>query len=260
MINTRVKYLGLQLRNLGLLPTLRYKFSRIRPPSLDADGDYALTSKYSAHPLFCRPDTADMFVFNQIFVEREYDCLDAIENAELILDCGANVGYSSAYLLTAYPNATVIAVEPDEANFRVLEKNLRPFGKRARCRLAAVWSKPTRMKLDEDTLAAGKEWGRTVSVAHDDSGGGVSAVDIATLLEESGCDRISILKMDIEGAERAVFAENYEAWIDRVDNIVIELHGPEAERIFWSAVPKDRFDVSTSGELTVCLKPHGQSA
>ena len=256
-MNARVKYLGLQLRNLGLFPTLRYKLSRIRPPIVDADGDYSLASRYSAHRLFCRPNTADLLVFNQIFVEREYDCLDAVDSAGLILDCGANVGYSSAYLLTAFPNATVIAVEPDEDNFRVLEKNLRPFGGRARCRLAAVWSKPTRMKLDEDTLAQGKEWGRTVSETDSIGSNTLPAVDIATLLEESGCDRISILKMDIEGAEKAVFAENFEAWIDRVDNIVIELHGPEAERIFWSAVPSERFDVSTSGELTVCLARRG---
>jgi FkbM family methyltransferase len=245
-----------QIQNLGLLPTVRYKIQRrTRTRSYDTEGDFSLTTKHSAHPLFCRPNATDLFVFDQIFVERDYGCLDIVEDADFILDCGANVGYTSAYMLTNFPNAELVAIEPDPSNFRVLEKNLRQFGDRVQCRQAAIWSRPTRIKLDEDKLGDGNEWARTVSETEDNGAQSLPAVDIATLLEESGHDRISILKMDIEGAERVVFAENYESWIDRVDNIVIELHGPDAEEIFWSAVPRERFDVSRSGELTVCLNP-----
>lgn len=37
---------------------------------------YRLLSKDSAFPLLCRPDTSDARVFEQIFVQREYACLD----------------------------------------------------------------------------------------------------------------------------------------------------------------------------------------
>ena len=36
-------------------------------------------------------------------------------------------------------------------------------------------------------------------------------------------DRIDLLKMDIEGGEREVFADSGE-WIDSIDQIAIELH------------------------------------
>jgi hypothetical protein len=39
--------------------------------------------------------SSDLHVFRQIFVEREYGCLDDLADVRLIIDCGANAGYSS---------------------------------------------------------------------------------------------------------------------------------------------------------------------
>ena len=44
------------------------------------------------HPVEIRPGTSDKLVFHQIFVDREYRCLDHLTNIDTILDCGANVG------------------------------------------------------------------------------------------------------------------------------------------------------------------------
>ncbi|CAN5382113.1 hypothetical protein BH10PLA2_BH10PLA2_26230 [soil metagenome] len=64
--------------------------------------------------------------------------------------------------------------------------------------------------------------------------------------------------MDIEGAEAQVFSENYESWIDYVDNIVIELHDDtafgNASSIFTKAIAGRSFTVSRCGELTVCKR------
>jgi FkbM family methyltransferase len=49
-------------------------------------------------------------------------------------------------------------------------------------------------------------------------------VDIGSILDGWGHKRVAVLKIDIEGAEAVVFSKNYESWIDRVDNIVIEIH------------------------------------
>jgi hypothetical protein len=46
----------------------------------------------------------------------------------------------------------------------------------------------------------------------------MTATDIGTLLDRSGEQRISVLKVDIEGAERVVFVKNYESWLPKVDN------------------------------------------
>ncbi len=50
-------------------------------------------------------------------------------------------------------------------------------------------------------------------------------IDIGTLLDRSRHERISLLKIDIEGAEAMIFADDRcRLWLDRVDNLVIELH------------------------------------
>ena len=65
--------------------------------------------------------------------------------------------------------------------------------------------------------------------------------------------RISILKIDIEGAELELFASNSIEWLNLADNIVIELHGQKCSDAFFAAIDATRYDISTCGELTVCL-------
>jgi 16S rRNA C1402 N4-methylase RsmH len=101
-------------------------------------------------------------VFRQIFVELEYQPLDDVRDVQLIVDCGANVGYSSAFFLTQFPKAHVIAIEPDPDNFSLLEKNLAPYKGRFRAIQSAIWSKPTRLALSEERMIPGWEWARTV--------------------------------------------------------------------------------------------------
>jgi hypothetical protein len=44
-----------------------------------------------------------------------------------------------------------------------------------------------------------------------------------TLLREHGVDRVDVLKVDIEGAEKEVFA-SCSSWIDRVGVLIVEFH------------------------------------
>jgi hypothetical protein len=67
--------------------------------------------------------------------------------------------------------------------------------------------------------------------------------------------------MDIEGAEAIVFSEGYEAWLDKVDTIAIELHEDSdfgsAPEIFHTAVDGHGFELTRSGELTLCRRTPG---
>jgi len=207
--------------------------------------------------LLCRPHTTDILVFDQIFIEREYQLLDTIKNPQLILDCGANVGYSSAYFLSRFPQAHVFAVEPDPSNYALLLENLAPFGSRARAMNTAVWSHRTRLTIEESTSSDGSAWARQVRECQP-AEAGFTAVDINELMTLSGQTRISILKMDIEGAEAVVFATNTSSWLGRVDNIVIELHPNSifgnAHEVFFAAIKDHDFEIATFGELTLCLR------
>jgi FkbM family methyltransferase len=216
---------------------------------------YFLRSRYAEFPLKCRPNTSDIDVFRQIFLTREYRCLDEVRDAAgLIIDCGANVGYSSAYFLSRFPKSYLIAIEPDPGNFSLLETNLAPYENRYRAICSAVWSHPVGLLLSEVPFRNGMEWARTVREARDGEKATMTSIDIGTLLKTSGYDRISILKVDIEGAESIVFSSNYETWIGKIDNLVIELHNAECRSIFRKAISNVKFCVSECDELVVCKR------
>lgn len=213
-----------------------------------------MRSSRAKHPLAARSHTSDGQVFYQVFARLEYACADDMADVSLIIDCGANVGYSSAYFLSKFPHAKLIAIEPDPANFKILQRNLEPFGSRVRLIQSGIWSHSCGLVISEEKYGDGREWAIQVRETKPGETPQMTAVDIGTLLRESGQSRISILKIDIERAEAIVFASNFESWIDKVDNLVIELHDEECQRIFFKAIEGQGFEIYHSGELTVCRR------
>ena len=197
--------------------------------------------------------SSDLAVFWQIFVEREYECLN-LSDGDLILDLGANVGYSSAYFLSRYPKSPVIAVEPDPSNFAILQRNLAPYGPRATVIQAAVWSHVTKVSIRAEQYRGGGAWTRQVE---ERKSGDIAGIDISSLLALSQRSKIGLLKMDVEGAEVVVFGGKC-VWLNQVDRIAIELHDDSvfgnATEIFYNAIRGQNFEISQSGELTICSR------
>jgi FkbM family methyltransferase len=212
-----------------------------------------------AFPLLVRRGSSDIDVFNQIFVQQEYACLDDLSNVGLVVDCGANVGYSSAYFLSKFPQCSVIAVEPDSRNFSALQRNLVSYGTRAKLINAGIWSQTAQLVISQDKYRDGREWTRQVRECEESEEADIQGIDIGSILKEAGSERISLLKMDVEGAEAVVFSKNYDSWLHRVDAIAIELHDDSvfgnASAVFSSAINGQEFEVSRSGELTICRRP-----
>lgn len=215
---------------------------------------FPIKVKGSRHIFFGRFGSSDPAVFKQIFVEREYSCLRNVHSPKLIIDCGANVGYSSIWFLNRYPNAHLIAIEPDAGNFALCQKNLWPYRDRVKFVKGAVWPYETRLSLVNGKDK--REWAFQVrEFARNEKNNeknSVQGYEIGALLKESGFDEIDILKIDIEKAEKMLFTGRYESWLNKVKNIVIELHDEECEEIFFKALSPYRYRFSKSGELTVC--------
>jgi FkbM family methyltransferase len=230
-------------RNLGPLPYLYFAFQKRMPYR----GPFKLFSKNLDFPVKVRPETSDLSVFYQIMIFDEYRCVAGLKSPELIIDLGANVGYSSAYFLSRFKNSRVIAVEPDPSNFRELQNNLLPYRSRAIAVQAAVWPHSEMLLLNHP--GQGEEWGISIRPSEN---GTVRAITVPELISMSGAQRISLLKIDIEGSEIDLFRSDT-TWLRQVDNIVIELHGDEARDTFFCKIDKSRFEISTCDELTVCL-------
>ena len=175
-------------------------------------------------PFSVRVPSSDVSTYKQVFVEKEYD-FEVVKQPKVIVDAGANIGLASIYFAGIFPDARIIAIEPEESNFELLKKNVSPY-RNITAINAAVWNENKRISLVDPGLG---KWGfmtqergeeREVlgSSCHD-----VEAITIEKLMKEFQIDHIDILKVDIEGAEREVFADS-SAWIGKVDVLIIELH------------------------------------
>ncbi len=248
MSKQKNKYLR-RIENLGFINFVRYLIHK--KTGLPRSGDFKLYSKLVASPLICRGGTSDIDVFKHVFVLREYAAIGQLPERGLIIDCGANVGFSAAYFLSVSPGVSVIAVEPDAGNFRMLTRNTAAFGDRCACVQAGVWSEAGGLRVVDAPQGDGREWARGVVVVPPGEPADIQAVSIGMLLDQSPHDRVALLKVDIEGAELAVFGHGAEAWLDRVDRIAIELHGEQCAETYRRAVATAGFESAQAGGLAL---------
>jgi FkbM family methyltransferase len=218
----------------------------------DSKGKHILLSTRDAHyPVYARQSTSDLGVFEQIFVHKEYSALDDMK-FKVIVDCGAYVGYSTVYFLNKFPDSRVVAIEADGANFDVCKLNLSPYEHRVKLLHSAIWSRKADLVVVRGKYRDGREWASQVRECISGEIADVRGRDLLSLIDDAGLNEIDLLKVDIEGAERVVFKEDCEAWLRRVRNIAIELHDSECRSVFFAALSHYDYDLSRSGELTIC--------
>ena len=83
-----------------------------------------------------------------------------------------------------------------------------------------------------------------------------AALDLPTALKMLGAERIDLLKIDVERAEISLFGDGTRTWLNQVTNIAIELHDVECRKTFFAALEPFEYEVSSSGELTICRIPN----
>jgi FkbM family methyltransferase len=239
---------------VGTTSTLQWALIRIGSQfHLNWPGSWRVHPRQVQRELLVRlRGSSDMNVFNQVFIRQEYSSLRHLENVLMVLDLGANVGYSSACFLSCFPNSRVVAVEPDERNVAVCKANLEPYGDRVQLLHGAVWSECTTLCLARGAFGDGREWATQVVRPTDGKTGSVRAWDVGSLMDIAGAAQVDLLKVDIERAELAVFSDTAKKWLAKVRNICIELHGPDCEEAFFNALADFDYELSRAGELTIC--------
>src|SRR5215470_549564 len=214
------------------------------------------------HPVAMRVrGSSDPMVFDQIFIDADLADLTArVSGARVIVDLGANVGYASIFFLNAFPDAFVLAVEPDPENAEICARNLASYGDRARLIKAAIWNNPGRLVLSRGAFRDGKEWTTQVRPAQSAETADVEAVDVPSLLPMCPQPIIDILKIDIEGSEAVLFGTGAEDWLKSVRNFCVEIHSTEAASIIHQALRSFRFESIQSGEYNVYLNLQERTA
>ena len=198
--------------------------------------------------------SSDPQVFDQIFIDADLaGVISRVRDARVIVDLGANVGYSTIALLNAFPDAFVLAVEPDPRNAAICARNLAPYGHRARLVQAGVWDRSCGLKLVRGAFRDGKEWATQVRPVEPGETADVEALAMSSLFAMCPQPVIDILKIDIEGAEATIFGAGAEGWLESTRNFCVEIHSAEAASVIDRALQKFRFEALQSGEYSVYL-------
>lgn len=146
------------------------------------------------------------------------------KKAPYIIDCGANIGLSIAYFKTLYPEAEILAFEPDENIFNTLKINLASIPKHSNITIEkkAVWIEDTSLEFFSEGALAGSlvtDFGKKNNIIK------IHAVDFKKYLNR----KIDFLKIDIEGAENTLIFDIAEK-LDNVENLFLEYHGLKNEK------------------------------
>jgi FkbM family methyltransferase len=211
-----------------------------------------VTISIDGRQLCVRTNTPDLEVVNDCLVEREYADVRA-NDVHVIIDAGAHIGAASMHFAATYPDARIIAIEPQRDNYELMVRNTADLHQITPIFGALAETAGERALGDRGT----GNWGYTIVASDeaDPTGEIVSCVTIAELLDEYDFGAIDILKLDIEGGELAVLAD-CDGWIDRVEVITLELHDRIARgcsRAFYLAT-KDFSRFETHGEKVTAYK------
>jgi FkbM family methyltransferase len=135
-----------------------------------------------------------------------------------VVDLGANVGFATVFLAARYRVSYALAVEPSAGSGSVARLNLarnRIPGEVVQCAVGA-----------EDGIGYYAEDEKVPSQGTmSGDGQPVTVLSMPTLLQRlpEGAD-VDVLKLDVEGAEASIFADEDLSWLERIRLIAIELH------------------------------------
>jgi FkbM family methyltransferase len=202
------------------------------------------------YPVHLRLRTTDVALCGEILVLGLYDC-DMATPPRVIVDGGANIGLASIFYAQKYPDARIIAIEPERSNYEMLVKNTACYP-RITPVLAALWK--SEKELDVVDVGAGHTTFQTQETTEAPMRGVIArtkAITVGRLMAEFGISAIDLLKIDIEGAEKDLF-DGRTDWLKRVGVIAVEFHErmrPGSTASVRAATPEFE-DSWTQGDVT----------
>lgn len=173
--------------------------------------------------LLCRPATSDPWVLWDVFRSEFQRPPAEVVRPHIIVDLGANVGYTAVWYAAQFPEAQILAVEMDATNYELARRNVEQFSGRCNVVNAAIWDSDGELEY-----GGGEEQGFKVTALDSCTTVNrrlVQSRSLNSLFEEFAIDAVDFVKMDIEGAESVVLRGHLE-WLQRVRSLKIEVHPP----------------------------------
>jgi len=217
-------------------------------------GDYLIKLKIPGqrYVVYSRKRSSDTPTFRQIFINREYDYNIPDFKPKTIVDIGAYNGFSTVFFACKYPDAKILAIEPEPSNYDLLIKNTAQFSNVTTIR-GAIWHRRTNLKISNP---GADKWAIQTDEASDKDKDTIKAITMENILSQIHSPTIDILKVDIEGAERTLFRANTD-WLKRINVLIIEIHPVAGCRdAVFDAVNKFPRSVQIRGDTTMIKFNH----
>jgi FkbM family methyltransferase len=194
-------------------------------------------------PIWLRPGSPDIGTFEHVFVWEGYR-IELPFVPQTILDLGGNVGLASVWFAEQYPEARIVAVEPDPENFGVLLKNSESresiFGIHA-----AVGARDGMSKCENPSALS-----HSFRFVEADSDGNIRVLSVKSIMAMAKAMLPDLVKIDIEGAEQALFADDSSLgeWLPHTRAIAVEIHSAAARSTIEQALPVAEWQHRQCGE------------
>ncbi|KYG77037.1 FkbM family methyltransferase [Roseivirga ehrenbergii] len=177
-----------------------------------------------SHEKGCITKAYDQIFLNEVYFFRSEN------NNPLIVDCGANIGLATLYFKMIYPNARIIAIEPSREAYKSLVKNVRENKlTNVVCVNKAVSDIIGTVNFTTNEIISGSIREEKIM----DNAYTVETCLLSSFLNE----KVDMLKVDIEGAEKMVIPEIADC-LQNVDNLFLEFHSFVQETQYLSVLLK----------------------
>jgi len=189
--------------------------------------------------------------------ETKHGHYDMPKHPKVVIDIGAHIGGTS--ILAASLGATVYAYEPEKENFDLLVENVKLNGleDKIHCFNKGIGN-PGERKLYLNNINSGcfnlyNETGQTETV---------EIISFKQAWEENNIKHCDLLKVDCEGCEYEFIPSIPKEWFKKIDQITMELHLKEEDRIGLIEYLRRFYKVKCIPEnikitrVIVCQLPH----
>ncbi|MCB4808732.1 FkbM family methyltransferase [Tamlana sp. 62-3] len=165
------------------------------------------------------PDGASfVFMYNEIFIEQIYKYTSK-KPEQYIIDAGANIGLATIYLKKQFPQAQILAFEPDPEIYKILKKNIESFEfSKVELINKGVWKEDTTLSFFSEGADAGTlNFSNKKNLKNNINQ--VAVVNLGQYIYKP----VDFLKIDIEGAETEVL-HAISNKLHFVERIFVEYH------------------------------------
>lgn len=224
-LTKKIKVLQLHFQKMGFINTLIF-VTQLLGKSRNAI--VFARMKNSRQKIYLRNIASDKQIFQQIFLREELN-VNFSMIPSVIVDGGANIGMATLYLKMKYPDANIFSIEPDNSNFQLLKKNSKDFPS-IKCYKNALWHQPAFLEIINKE--AGNESFIVKEIKEENQIDLLKGITLDEIIEENKLVTIDLLKLDIEGSETELFKSDYESWLSKVKNLLVETHNwisPDSE-------------------------------